>query len=149
MYGHRQARAFDFGGRDAYILFPSWCDDLERHMMNDWRTETGEDSVAWLEVRDAAAQGWEQRQQAILDARVHNLPPEPDDDRSALLIRAGRFAAQPRYLRFPRWSDDLEYKLQSDWRKEFGGVSWFDVREAVKQGWEEARASHSLFSHGA
>src|SRR5579862_377865 len=103
MYGHRQASAFDFGGRDAYILFGGWCDDLERRMMSDWIAETGESSTAWLEVREAAAQGWEQRQQAILDARVHNLPAEPDEVREALLIRAGAFGARPRYLRFPRW----------------------------------------------
>jgi hypothetical protein len=138
MDGNRMARAFDLGGRDAYILFHGWCDDLERRMMADWIAETREDSVAWLEVRDAAAQGWQQRQQAIADARIDNIE-APDEERELLHLRARAFGGDLRYQRFPYWSDDLEYKLQSDWKRAFGGVSWFEVREAVKRGWEERR----------
>lgn len=142
------AQAFDLGGRDNYILFRSWNDDLERRMMADWIAETQEDSVAWLEVRDAAVQGWEQRQQAITDARIQNVEEEDTRDRDVLAIRARSFGADSRYQRFPFWSDDLEYKLQSDWKKSFGGVSWFEVRESVKRGWEERRESESRQIHG-
>jgi hypothetical protein len=141
------AQAFDLGGRDGYILFRSWCDDLERRMMADWISETHEDSVAWLEVRDAAVQGWEQRQQAIADARITNIEAVDDGDHERLMFRARSFGGDSRYQRFPYWSDDLEYKLHSDWKKAFGGVSWFEVREAVKRGWEERRESESRQVH--
>ena len=32
-------------------------------------------------------------------------------------------------------------------KKSFGGVSWFEVREAVKRGWEERRESESRQVH--
>src|SRR5256885_13862094 len=135
-------RAFELGGRDAYIHFPRWCDDLERRMLADWVVETAGDGVAWLEVREAALQGWQERQDSLaravdLDDDEIDLP----DERESLLLRAQLFGAEDRYQRFPFWSDDLEYKLRADWRTRYGGVSWLDVREAVKLGWDSRRES--------
>jgi hypothetical protein len=133
-------RAFDLGRRDAYIHFPRWCDDLERRMLTDWIDETGGDGVDWLEVREAAVQGWQERQES---RTVEVADDESDDstERESLLLRAQLFGAADRYQRFPVWSDDLEYKLRADWRNQFGGVSWLDVREAVRLGWEGRRES--------
>jgi hypothetical protein len=132
------ARAFELGGRDAYIHFPRWCDDLERRMLADWIEESYYDGVGWLEVREAAFQGWQERQESLhLAAHVE----EPEPERDSLLVRAQLFGAADRYQRFPFWCDDLEYKLRADWRQLYGGVHWLDVREAVKAGWEERRAS--------
>jgi hypothetical protein len=136
------ARAFELGARDAYIHFPRWCDDLERRMIADWLVETAGDGVGWLEVRAAAFQSWQERQESLNAARVAEQEKEvASDERESLLIRARIFGAADRYQRFPVWSDDLEYKLRADWRSSFGGVSWFDVREAVKSGWEGRRES--------
>jgi hypothetical protein len=132
-------RAFDLGGRDAYIHFPRWCDDLERRMLTDWIEETAGDGVAWLEVREAAIQGWQERQ----ESRTHAVERGDEDEADSLLLRAQLFGAEDRYQRFPFWSDDLEYKLRADWRSRYGGVSWLDVREAVKLGWESRRESAS------
>jgi hypothetical protein len=144
MTRNRMTEAFDLGGRDAYIHFGSWNDDLERRMMADWIAETKEESWHWLEIRDAAMQGWEQRQQAILDARIANIEEvDYSDQRERLVLRAHAFGADPRYQRFPIWSDDLEYKLKSDWNHTFGGVGWLDVREEVKSGWVERRESEA------
>jgi hypothetical protein len=131
MKRHAQAHAFSLGGRDAYIHFPSWCDDLERRMMTDWIRETHDDGVSWLDVREAAYQGWEERQAM--------LATDPHAATDSLLERARDFGASHVYQRFACWSDDLEYKLQSDWRTLFGGVSWDAVRDAVKQGWQQVR----------
>jgi hypothetical protein len=135
------ALAFDLGRRDAYIHFPRWSDDLERRMLTDWIEETAaDDGVSWLEVREAAFQGWQERQESVVTAPIE-IVDEPDPDRDSLLMHARLFGAEERYQRFPVWSDDLEYKLRTDWRGRFGGVNWLDVREAVKAGWEERRES--------
>jgi hypothetical protein len=136
------ARAFELGARDAYIHFPHWCDDLERRMLADWVVETAGDGVSWLEVREAAFQSWQERQESLNAARLAERKEViADEESESLLIRARIFGAADRYQRFPVWSDDLEYKLRADWRSRFGGVSWFDVREAVKAGWESRRES--------
>ena len=136
------ARAFDLGGRDAYIHFPRWCDDLERRMLSDWIEETAaDDGVSWLEVREAAIQGWQERHDNLV------VPPDgehtDEEEPDSLLLRAQLFGADDRYQRFPVWSDDLEYKLRADWRSRFGGVSWIEVRETVRAAWYDRRESQS------
>src|SRR5258708_32023422 len=86
------ARAFELGARDAYIHFPRWCDDLERRMMTDWVEQTEGDGVSWLEVREAAFQSWQERQEALAAARLAEAAPESDDgEPDSLLIRAQLF----------------------------------------------------------
>jgi hypothetical protein len=140
----QQARAFELGGRDTYIHFPRWCDDLERRMLTDWVEETAGDGVAWLEVREAAVRGWQERHDSLAHAvEVDDGDSDEPVERESLLLHAKLFGAADRYQRFPVWSDDLEYKLRADWRSRYGGVSWLDVREAVKAGWEDRRESAS------
>ena len=51
------ATARDFGAREAYRQFPTWSDDLEHRIMADWAAVS---EVAWLEVRDAVKEGWDE-----------------------------------------------------------------------------------------
>jgi len=98
-------RAFDLGGRDAYIHFSHWCDDLERRMLADWIEETAGDGVAWLEVREAAIQGWQERQDSQACA-VEIDDDDSDFERDSLLLRAQLFGADLG-LEFPLGSMEL------------------------------------------
>ena len=126
------ADAFALGGRDAYLNFSSWCDDLEHRMMVDWMAESGGGTLQWLEVREAALQGWENRR-----ARAA----EPSE---GLLRKARELGENHVYQRYPSWSEELEYRLQSDWRTLFGGIPWSEVREAVKEAWTRTRRENAL-----
>jgi hypothetical protein len=134
------SQAFALGRRDAYIHFPVWCDDLEHRMMSDWIHQTADDTLSWLDVREAAYQGWQERQERLIEERGPvesvGLDPALED----LRARARAFGASDRYQRFPRWSDDLEYKLEADWKRLLGGVPFYEVRAAIREGWETRRA---------
>ncbi len=63
----------------------------------------------------------------------------------AFLETARDFGAREAYRQFPMWSDDLEHRIKGDWEKVFGVSNWLEVRDAVKQGWDEM---HTLVAPG-
>jgi hypothetical protein len=38
------------------------------------------------------------------------------------------------------WDDDLDRMLAHEWERLHGGVSWDDVRQLVRQGWQKGRS---------
>ena len=38
------------------------------------------------------------------------------------------------------WDDDLDRMLAHEWERLHGGVSWEDVRQLVRQGWQKGRS---------
>ena len=68
-----------------------------------------------------------------------------NDNRQTLLETARDFGAREAYRWFPRWSDDLERRIMADYQAAFERNDWLEVRDAVKQGWDEM---HEIIAPG-